>query len=264
MQAMSGIIRKYRVTNAVMGADFRLTALGAQILVQDCFASYMAMYHHAAFDLKEQSLMWIISEFSMRFMRGMPYWGDSVDVELWLSEEPEVRVYVDYRISSNGNVFCKGDGVWAILDMASRRPARASEILSDMEWRNESLLGTHRHRLAGVGEEQSEFSYRTVTTDTDFNGHVSNVAYIRLCKNSMPAGYWSDHKVVSLDMKFQHESFLGQELLCKLSGATEADNWHYVITDEEGHVCCEAAAVCRHVSPEDEAVNLESLEIRKG
>ncbi len=260
---MNGIIRKYRVTNAVMGPDFRLTALGTQILVQDCFASYMAMFHHAAFDLRKLSLMWIISEFSMRFMHAMPFWGDSVDVELWLSEEPEVRVYVDYRLSSHGEVFCEGDGSWAILDMTSRRPARASEILSDMECRHESLMGTHRHRLVSAGDRLSEFRYRTVTTDTDFNGHVSNVAYVRICKNSMPVGYWAGHRLHSLDMKFQHESFLGQELLTTVSGSPETDSWHYVITDENGNVCSEAVAVCRPVSEECDAVDLESLEIRK-
>lgn len=260
---MSGINRKYRVINTVMGPDYRLTAIGSQMLVQDCFASYMAMHHHAAFDLQSQSQMWIISEFSMRFKSAMPFWGDSVDVELWLSEKPEVKVIVDYRLSSHGNVFCEGDGVWAILDIASRRPVAASEILSDMDYSRGALLGTHRHRLPKAGGQQAVFRHRAETTDTDFNGHVSNVAYIRLCKNSMPEGYWAGHKVASLDMKFTHESFLGQELSCTLSGSSEPDGWHYVITDEDGNVCCEAAAVCRPLLSEEHSADLESLEIRK-
>ena len=258
---MDYIKRDYKVTNALMGPDFHLTALGAQMLAQDCFAALMARYHVAAFDLRLRSLMWIISEFSMQFQGDMPYWGETVSVELRVTERPAVKVYVDYRITHKGNIFCKGDSVWAILDAGTRRPVVASGILSGMDFDDGPAGEKHRHRLPPAGASLFSHTHNTCLSDTDFNTHISNITYMRLCGNAMPPEYRSDHIVSSISILFTHESFLGQKLKCDVSATDRPDSWLYIITDTDGTVC--SRALISYATVPQCTLNLDCLEIRK-
>lgn len=259
---MDTILREYKVTNALIGPDFRLTAVGTQILVQDCFAALMAKYHVAAFDLRLRSLMWIISEFSMDFTGIMPFWGDTVAVELWMSEIPSIKVHVDYRLSHAGKVFCKGDCIWAILEIDSRRPVNSLEILGNIPLNRELMLGTHRHHLEQACNEKYSFCHRINLSDTDFNSHVTNTTYMKVAKNAMPAGYIGCHRLAAMSMRFLHESFLDQVLTCKVSDTAAGDVWFYDITEESGIVCSRASIRFEPAVRCD--CDLENLEIRKG
>lgn len=258
---MSKIRREYKVTNALMGADFRLTAVGSQILMQDCFAALMAGYHVAAFDLRSRSLMWIISEFSMEFKGRMPFWGDSVTVELWMSERPSIKVHVDYRLSHAGKVFCSGDSVWAILDIGSRKPVNSSEVLSAIQPTMELALGSHRHHLDRMCSERYSLCHRINLSDTDFNRHVTNTTYMKVAVNAMPAGYIGSHRLAAMDMRFLHESFIDQTLTCKVYDTDACGSWFYDITDGDGVVCSRASI--RFEDAEAEPENLDNLEIRE-
>lgn len=259
---MSKIQREYKVTNALMGADFRLTAVGSQILMQDCFAALMAKYHVAAFDLRSRSLMWIISEFCMEFKGQMPFWGDTVTVELWMSEKPAIKVHVDYRLSHGGEVFCCGDSVWAILDIESRKPVNSSDVLSAIQPTMELVLGSHRHHLDKMCNGQYSLCHRINLSDTDFNNHVTNTTYMKVAVNAMPAGYIGSHRLAAMNMRFLHEAFIDQTLTCKVYDTDAAGSWFYDITDEDGVVCSRASIRFEDAGMRQE--NLDNLEIRKG
>ena len=258
---MSKIQREYKVTNALMGADFRLTAVGAQILMQDCFAALMAKYHVAAFDLRSRSLMWIISEFCMEFDGQMPFWGDTVTVELWMSGKPSIKVHVDYRLSHAGKVFCSGDSVWAILEIESRKPVNSSEVLSEIQPTMEAVLGSHHHHLDKLCNERYSICHRINLSDTDFNSHVTNTTYMKVAVNAMPAGYIGNHRLAAMNMRFLHESFIDQTLTCRVYDTGVSGSWFYDITDEEGVVCSRASIRFEDAGTQQE--NLDNLEIRK-
>lgn len=257
---MRGISKNYKVTNMLMGPDFRLTCISAQMLAQDCFASYMARHNVAAFDLARQSKMWIISEFYMRFSDPMPFWGDTVTVESWMSENPAVKVFIDYRLTHRGRVFSQGYAVWAILDIMSRRPVACAEILSPIECVPELTIGSHHHRISRGSDLVFSYSHVANNGNTDFNGHVSNITYLKMCSNAMPMDYLSTHRMTSVDVKFVRESFLGQELRCQVFAGAGPDSWTYVIQNGDGLVNCEAAA--SFVQGADGEVDYDNLEIR--
>ena len=258
---MEKIAVDYRVTNALMGRDFRLTGTGAQLLVQDCFGILMARNHTAAFDLMRESRMWIISEFSMSFHSAMPFWGDRVTVELWLSSEPAVKVYVDYRILHNGTEVCRGDCVWAILDIVTRRPVPALPLLEGLVCGDAVQSGVHRHPLQEPVAERFRSVYRTQASDADFNNHVSNITYLKLCLGTLPFEYVDSRSLVALDMKFVHETFPGQELVCSVSTSASDDNWICTVHNGDGELCCRAGLVYSERFTESD--DYGNLEIRK-
>lgn len=228
---MNKFVKEYPITNSLMNADFRLSPMGATMLWQDCFAMYMSRYNVAAFNLRKLGKMWIINDFSMRFIGEQPFWGNMVKVELWISEEPAVKVHADFRIKIDGRVAVEGDSSWAILDTASRHPVPTHEILPQFDIIPEFGMNTHRHRFPVSSELHSTYKHITNSSDTDFNHHISNVTDLRICFNSMSSEYLQTHIVKELSIKFLHESFLGQELVCSIYKTDEQDLWSYSITN---------------------------------
>ena len=120
--------KKYTVTSAQMDADFRLSVAGIAQLFQDCYASYMAYYECAAFDLRKKGLMWIITDFTFQIPGPLPMWGDCMEIELWLSARPSVKVACDYRFINKGRTVIEGTSNWAILETESRQPVSVFKI----------------------------------------------------------------------------------------------------------------------------------------
>lgn len=237
---MTKFHKQYPVTNAIMGSDFRLSLYGASVVFQDGFAAYMARYKRAAFDLKEIGKMWIISEFSFRFTGIQPFWGEPIDLDLWISERPCVKVCADFRMSSNGRVFAEGNSVWAVLDIETRKPQVVTELLSMIEVDSELALGARRMPAPAPGSLDHEYVHLTNRSDMDFNMHVSNVAYVSASQDALPWEYLSARQLASYSIHFIHESFIGDELRCQVYTAQEPDSWNIDICSR-GRVCCKAS-----------------------
>ena len=236
---MHRFIKQYPVTNAVMDSDFRLSLYGASLIFQDGFAAYMARYKRAAFDLKELGKMWIISEFSLRFSGIQPFWGETIDLELWISDRPNVKVCADFRMSTGGRVFAEGNSVWAVLDIATRKPQVVTDLLSMVEAEDGLALGVRRMPSPAPERLDHEYVHLTNRSDMDFNMHVTNVSYVSASQDALPWEYVSSRRLESYSIHFLHESFIGDELRCLVYDTSEADGWRVDIITHDC-VCCKA------------------------
>ena len=237
---MSRFIKQYPVTNAIMDSDFRLSLYGASLVFQDGFAAYMARYKRAAFDIKELGKMWIITEYSFRFTGIQPFWGETIDLELWISDSPCVKVYADFRMSTNGRVFAEGNSVWAILDIATRKPQVVKDFLSMIEVEDELALGVRRTSSPSPEALDHEYVHLTNRSDMDFNMHVSNVGYVAASQDALPWEYLCGRQLETFTIHFIHESFIGDELLCRVFSTSQADAWEIDMVSR-GSVCCKAS-----------------------
>ncbi|MBO7260848.1 MAG: hypothetical protein J6U97_05085 [Bacteroidaceae bacterium] len=254
--------KEYYVINAIMDQDFRLSPAGIAGLFQDCFATYMAHHHCAAFDLRRQSRMWIISDFSFKVSDIQPFWGETVKVELWVSEQPAVKVYADFRIWHNGNIVASGDSTWAMLDIEKRTPVRANSILHDVEVCNELIYGTHKRKQPASGSFECRHKHITNRSDADFNHHVTNMTYLYVCLAALPGDYLQSHLVSELSIKFKQESFIGEELECSAFRTDETDLWNYEIVTAGERVSC-VATIRYTEKPENiDNIDYDNLSIR--
>lgn len=233
-----------------MDEDFRLSPAGIAAIFQDCFATYMAKHRCAAFDLRREDKMWIISDFTFQMQPVQPFWGETVRAELWVSETPAVKVYAEYRIWHKDQIVAYGDSTWAILDIAKRTPVRASTILKSVEVVEESLFGTHRHKQPLSEELKYSHIHVTNRSDADFNHHVTNMTYLYTCLAALPDDYIKSHCVSALSIKFKQESFIGEDLECKVFSTNEPDLWNYEILTAGERVSC-TAAIKYTEKPED-------------
>lgn len=266
---MNKICRQYYVGGNLMNPEFRLSPLGMARLVQDCFCFFVAPFGLAAFDLRKRGLMWIISDITMDLSGERPFWGEPVEVELWLSESPKVKVVVETLITYKGRTIMKGSCTWALLDTATRKPADAGSILRDVPVNAGQSLGLRRFVFPPSGEKAWDFSYPTLFSDTDFNYHVSNLSYIRLCTDAMPCDYLRSHALRFFSIRFLNESFLGDTLVCSVSHAEprtgqdeSMDGWISSVESEPGKTNVRVYSLYGPLVPQSELADGD-MELRR-
>lgn len=255
--------KEYYVTNGMMDPDFRLSVSGIAAISQDCFASLMAKNWHAAFDLRRESKMWIISDFTFHIVGSLPFWGEKIRVEIWLSESPSVKVHADYKIWHNEEVVVQGDSTWAILDIESRRPARANSLLADMEVLPQLALGGHKHPYPKSVELKGSHSHITNRSDGDFNHHVTNMTYLNTVLAALPDSYTNSHVVSELSISFKQESFIGENLECSIYTTPTPDVWNFEIKTNGERLS--SVATIKYVAKGDDYNNIDytTLHIRE-
>lgn len=234
--------KKYTVTSAQMDADFRLSVAGIAQLFQDCYASYMAYYECAAFDLRKKGLMWIITDFTFQIPGPLPMWGDCMEIELWLSARPSVKVACDYRFINKGRTVIEGTSNWAILETENRQPVVSRDILTRQQVFEDHAVEKRRPRFQNPQEGSAVAVHVTGTSDTDFNSHISNLTYLKTAIDALDINYVKSHATDMVSMRFVHESFLGDTLETSFCNeADEPDMWHFSIAKAKGPVCCQAS-----------------------
>lgn len=255
--------KNYCVMNATMDEDFRLSPAGIAAIFQDCFASYMAKHHCAAFDLRREDKMWIISDFTFHMLPVQPFWGETVRVELWVPEAPAVKVYAEYRIWHKNNVVAYGDSTWAMLDIEKRTPIRANTMLNNIEVADEMVFGTHRHKQPVSKEVAYSHTHITNKSDADFNHHVTNMTYLYACLAALPTEYQESHTVTELGIWFKQESFIGESMECTVYTTEEPDLWNFRIVTAGERVSC--LATIRYADKPEAVTNMlnDNLEIRQ-
>jgi len=259
---MDIVRHRYTVLNSTMDPEFRLTPEGLYAATQDLYARTFSGYWSGAFDLRERNMIWIISDFTFRLTGPMPYWTEEFDVESWISEKPVVKVRQSYRVSTGGREFAIGDCTWAMLDMTTRRPVRTGNMLPDIDIHPEIALGTYHHKFPAKKDEMYLYRHLTNIGDMDFNYHVTNATYAKVCLNALPREYYKSHALEEFSIRFEHESFVGEELECHIYGTDEPELWVYEIHNSKGETCSSAYARYSDHIPSDTILD-HDLKVRE-
>jgi acyl-ACP thioesterase len=114
--------RRYNVTSADIYKDYRISAHAVLLYFQESFARYMACLHLSAFDLVKENKMWVITEMSADMAPVDTFWGDDIEVTIWVSEISLLRIYADYYIVNlrTGERVVSGSSSWSLMNAETR------------------------------------------------------------------------------------------------------------------------------------------------
>jgi Acyl-ACP thioesterase len=238
---MKQYTRIYRIENNDMDYQYRMTPKAVSMLFQDCFATYMAMHHIAAFDICKQNLIWVISEFSVRFENEMPFWSEEIEVNAWVSEITSIRLYWEFRLTYKGSVFAEGDSAWAILNTETRHPIQMEDLTSTIPTSERQIFTTHKHKIAESGEKINEYLYTIKLRDTDFNFHTNNITYMQIIMESLFKKYSEKHSLKHFIIKFLHESFCDDNLICQQFTTNVPEQFIFNIKRDNNVICAASA-----------------------
>lgn len=167
--------------------------------------------------LLPRGLAWVLTRVEVRMDR-YPASGETITVETF--PMPNRRVffprYFIFRDADGQQIGCAGS-LWAVLDIATRKMASATEIAA--------LMPDNRDLTAPMGtpatvEEVSAApllaDHLPVYTDLDMNGHVNNTRYLDWCCNALSVETMKTHTLTRFAVNYHQEILPGQTVRTEL------------------------------------------------
>ena len=223
----------YSITAAEMDTHYRMTPSAVLLYYQDCWARYMACLNMAAFDMVHKNRMWVISEFNAWWEKQEAYWSQEVEVKVWNSELTGLRLYAEFQMTkSDGTPIVHGYGCWTLLDIETHRPM----VISELGVENLQLCGEEKHgkiRIPKGLEIRHEVEHRVNPINLDFNGHVNNRTYLNIAMQTVTSDWTCNRKLRSLTIRWLHETFLGDTLVCRLWQTEQPDAFLHIISKDD-------------------------------
>ena len=235
--------KEYRITADNMDMDYHVTPNALLIYLQDTIATFLASRHLAAFDVIDDDLLWVITDFKVDVDPVRPLWPSAVKVQLWTSELTSIKAYFDFRMmDEDGRDFCHGSSCWAIIDSLTRKPCIRTEeyLCSRLEVDPEFTLGNHGKIVFPTsGDTEASYDYKTMMPDVDFNGHVSNRQYTLAAMACEDLEFERTHTPVSIRVKYSRETMLGDTIHCRmaLSEVDPAEHVYFLTNDAGAETC---------------------------
>ena len=218
--------------------EYRLRPISAIMYIQDAFARFCATKRLAAYDLFATNQFWIVTEFNMDFVDELPFWSEEIKAEIWISELSKLKIYTDFKLYYKDKVFTKGNALWFIIDKQTKRPCKTDIASERFSVCDELVLGEHKKfALPDVTEKVSEIVHKNNLSDLDFNNHVNNKSYINLAEMTSTSEFRAAHKLKSLNIKFNKETFLGDVLNCATYRTETPDTYVHKITKDGDDIC---------------------------
>ena len=234
--------KTYYITSSDMDVNYRLTPHAALLYFQDCFASYLAHYNIAAFDILKDGKFWVISDFDLHFTGKRAMWLDKVEVSISFSELTSCRAYILFKLinANTGEEFANGESCWVTLDFKTRRPCNIQEILSkanaqDLGVKHRGKVNPHIENPVFIQDE----IHKVNASDLDFNGHVCNRSYLIMAMATLSIDFIQKNSPEHLHIKFLKESFITDTLhINQYKDALDGLEFFHDIRNDEDKVIC--------------------------
>lgn len=232
----------YSLTLADIDPDNRMTAGAVLCYFQDTIARFLTEGHVGPFDLKEEGLAWMISEFHAH-LDALPSWPGIVQMEVFLSELSTVKIYVDYLARDAwGRIIARGSSVWVLVDAGSHRmvPCRSHPRVVALYDEQNHVSHTRFPFPTAMSDDTAAglfLEHVISSSETDFNGHMSNRDYVRLALSAIEPALIENRSILAFHVRFQQECHTGDTLSCHCQDNGEG-HIDLFLTKPEGTAVC--------------------------
>lgn len=242
---MDKYTHRYTVVCTDIDKEYRFSPHAALLYFQESFARYMACMNLASFDLAKIHKTWIITEMSAEMMPVDTFWGDDIEVTIWVSEITPLRVYADYYIRNvgSGEMIVKGTSCWNLMDADKRKLDNTEMVTPIIPVLPEMMTATHKkERFPREGTLLKQVEHHVNRLDLDFNEHVNNRSYVSIAMLTATDEFLAANRTRKMIIHWLHESYMGEKLCCTLYEVGEKTFVHK-ITKENGDVAAEIFSV---------------------
>jgi medium-chain acyl-[acyl-carrier-protein] hydrolase len=166
--------------------------------------------------LSERNLSWMIVQTHIEIL-GFPAWRSRVEVTTWPSDIGRLLSRREFVLrDEKGSPLVLGTTLWAFMDTKARRVTRVPEVVSSAyPVLEERALDLPFRRPDPSEKMQWEERFPIRRWEIDFNGHVNNLKYLDWILEAMPAGTRREWVLRRLNIRYEKEVALGQNVLAR-------------------------------------------------
>lgn len=204
------------IFSAPFTVDFHDTDLYARMrpsaalkYMQEAANLHLNAYGPSMDELRAGGRAFILSRIRMSIHRQLPAYTP-IEAQTWISNDDHGFSFNRYhRIMAGGEVAAEAASVWALVDLGTHHPIRASEFTYNFT--GEPPLDLPLPRRIRFADDPEEIGQRRVAySDCDYNGHINNTRYPDLLCDHLPAG--ETRPVADVVINFLGEAPLGDTL----------------------------------------------------
>ena len=239
----------YRITCTDMDSEYRMTPQAILNMSQDTIAAYLTTRRLAAFDLQKEGFTWVLSEYTMEMTGELPLWREKIVVTVCPSEISSMKLHMDYLVMNKaGESIATGTSIWSIIGISTGRPEMISNHCTIC---GESVTRHPRNIVKALDRCDLQFHYITNISDIDFNGHVHNVSYLKIALSCIPYELARKMVVKKMTIKFLRQSFINEDLLCRIEKEEQENSALSSISNSEGQEVCRISATLQEIACRD-------------
>ncbi|MCR4675896.1 MAG: hypothetical protein K5634_01540 [Sphaerochaetaceae bacterium] len=215
----------YIDSHNVCHEDFKVTTFGADSayrplpefyfgILQEISGTHSGEGKVSVPYLMKEGKSWVITRTIMEIY-SYPVWPEVLKLETGI---PFAKSYFAPRavlaFDSSGNPVFSAKSMWAVIDIETRMPQKMAEItqkIGPVDYVDGPFIECGK-RVPKLDREVMEQSPRISLYpvnhkfyDTDINGHVNNIVYLRWMLESMDFDYMKEHLPSYIDINWVHE-----------------------------------------------------------
>ena len=208
-------ITEQKLTAAFTDRRCEMDVYHASQLFQDAFTEFFTQYGCDSVAMgKTHGAVWAIARSKFVYDR-LPLWGEWVRMKAFPVKISAASVHLNVLVETlEGEPLLRCRQEMCVVNVTdhSLRRVNTTPFPMDLPLQPPVLDTPFERRKLALDGGDLAYTHIVLSTDTDLNGHLNNVAYVRLLLDAFPSDFWDAHPVQAFDIHFAAESREGEEL----------------------------------------------------
>ena len=168
----------------------------------------------SAKELAPMELGWVLHQQKIDIFR-RPSLGENISILTHPSGKEGIMTFRDFHFyDEKEELLAQASTSWVLFHTGRRRIVRFPPFIDEWLVKANDLerLARPARKLPALSEADWQIKQQVRYNELDFNAHLSNYYYARWALDSLPQDWLENREIVSLNMKFQEECHLNDEV----------------------------------------------------
>jgi acyl-ACP thioesterase len=171
-------------------------------------------------DLHKSGHTWVLSRVHLAMARD-PRGGEIITIRTWPAERITFFSVRDYTWhDADGKCIGRATTSWAVLNIASRRPVKLSEVLPEFPLSPQRAIDDAFETLPVLENSQHNLVLPVLRGDLDANRHVNNTVYAAWALETIPEEVDNRCRLASIEIAFRAEALYGDTIVARTASGT--------------------------------------------
>lgn len=206
--------------------------------IYNIFAMFMDIATEHAKNIKAstkdlgEDMFWVTVRTKVQILR-RPVVYDKITLATWPEKPSRVRANRHYIISDENGVLIKGKNEWTVVNIATGKLQRVSEIYpAELEFCEDISIEENYARISDdFSDAQTVCDYTIRSTDIDLVQHMNNAAYIRALIGTINTKDLQEHPIKDIEIVYKSQSYEGETLTIKRRVTENAEEYGMLKAD---------------------------------
>ncbi len=221
--------RGYRVASSDVGPRGELRPSALMGYLEDAAGAHAAAYGVGVRELQARALAWVLARYHLTLQR-VPSLGEALEVTTWPSGRTSVFATRDFEVrDAAGDVLARATTSWAVIDVASKRPRRMSDVVSpDFVLDRRAITDSFPALPAPDGAARA-LTIPVLRRDLDMNVHVNHAVYVDWALEATPPELADGGWPAAIEVAYMAEARLGDRILSTAAPAPDRNGAHVLL-----------------------------------